>query len=88
MSKTVIEHIPAELEANGETKPVTLRLTVKELMANESVAPVARAIARAELDPTSAKAIQDGHYTLRYTFNGKKEEQRVRMQGGFMLAGW
>jgi hypothetical protein len=87
MSKTVIEHVPAELVSNGKARTVRLKLTVKELMANESLAPVARAVAHAELVPASAVAIEDGPYTLRYTFNGKKEEYPVRMQGGFLLAG-
>jgi hypothetical protein len=87
MSKTVIERISAELVGNGKTRIVALKLTVKELMADESQTPVARAIDRAELDPESAKSIEDGSYTLLYIFDGKKQEDRVRMQGGFMLAG-
>ena len=87
MSKTVIERVSAELVGNGKTRTVTLKLTVKELMTNESPTPVDRAIDSAELDPSSARAIEDGSYTLRYIFNGKPKEDRVRMQGGFMLAG-
>jgi hypothetical protein len=87
MSETVIEYVPAELESNGKATAVKLKLTVKELMVNESAAPVARAVARAELVSPSAGSIQDGRYTLRYTFDGKKEEHAVRIQSGFLMAG-
>ena len=86
MSDTVIEHISAELLRNGETRNVRLRLTVKEMRSNESVAPVARAVARPELMRSSGMSIEDGPYTLRYAFDGRLESYSVRVQSGMLLA--
>jgi hypothetical protein len=85
MSNTVIEYISAELVRDGKARSVKLKLTVKELMANESPAPVARAIARYDLVPTSG--LEDGPYKLRYMFDGKQHEDSVRVQGGMLLSG-
>lgn len=85
MSNTVIEHISAELVREGKARSVKLKLTVTELMANESSAPVARAIARYALVPTSG--LEDGPYTLRYVFDGKQQEDSVRVQYGMLLSG-
>ena len=85
MSNTVIEIISGELLRDGKARSVKLKLTVNELMANESPAPVARAIARAELIPTSG--LEDGPYRLRYVFDGKQQEDSVRVQYGMLLAG-
>ncbi|HZQ23415.1 MAG TPA: hypothetical protein VFA89_11510 [Terriglobales bacterium] len=84
-SKTVIEYIPGELLQDGKKiYDIKLRLTIKEMMVDELSTPVARAIARRDLMTTN---IADGRYTLRYFFDGKKEEPSVRIERGTMLAG-
>lgn len=85
MSRTVIEYVWAELLREDKAYKVRLKLTVKELMVHESPAPVARAVAHIELTPTAG--LEDGPYTLRYVFDGKQEEQPVRVQQGMLLAG-
>lgn len=62
-----------------------LDLTVKELTVNELTQPVTRALARFEL--VSARGIEDGEYTLRYSFGGKQEIQSVRVEYGQFVAG-
>ena len=85
MSNTVIEFVSGELVRDGKARSVKLKLTVKELTVDESATPVARAIARTELMPTSGLA--DGPYALRFVFDGKPEEHSVRVQGGTLLSG-
>jgi hypothetical protein len=84
-SRTAIEYVSGELLHDGKKiYDVKLRLTVKEMMLDERSGPVARAVASNELMTAN---IADGHYTLRYFFDGKWEEHRVRIEGGMMLAG-
>jgi hypothetical protein len=68
------------VDEKGNTRPAQLRLTIKELWANESKMPVSRAVARVELIPDLDT--QDGNFTLRYTFDGKQDESRVRVSSG------
>ena len=63
-----------------------LKLTIREMYANESPMPVARAVAENELSPMSGLVIEDGIYKLRYVFDGQQQSHRVRIQGGMMLA--
>lgn len=84
MTRTKFEQISAELEGGGKRYPITLNLTIRELLANESSAPVSRAIAKIELGRND---VPDGGYTLRYAFDGIREEQAVRVKQGTLLAG-
>lgn len=86
MTRTRTEQIWAELQGEGRHYTVKLVLTVKELMGGKDV-PVDRAVARTELTPMSGMAVEDGHYTLRYDFNGKTTEDQVRVEDGTLLAG-
>ena len=84
-SKTTIENVSAELLKDGKKVfDVKLRLTIKELMVDERSGAAARAIARSEL---MTRGVADGRYTLRFLFDRKQEEHRVRIEGGMMLAG-
>lgn len=85
MTNTVIEYVPALLVQDGKPRDIKLKLTVKELTTDERFAPVVRAIARAEL--ASANGLEDGSYTLRYTFDGKQEVDFVRVKYGMLLSG-
>lgn len=38
------------------------------------------------ISPTTNVAVEDGKYTLRYTFDGKEEERKVRVQQGILLS--
>ncbi len=88
MSTTVLEQIWGELIRDGKTLyNIKLDLTVKELFVDERSMPVDRAISRMALSPMSTKAVVDGRYTLRYSFNGKQHEDSVRVQDGTLLAG-
>ena len=87
-SKIKIEYVMGELIGEDGQQKYTpkLKLTIKEMYADESPAPVARAVAESEITPMSGMVIEDGIYTLRYTFDGKQQEHRIRIQGGTMLA--
>lgn len=88
MSKTVFEQIWGELIRDGKTvQRVKLDLTVRELYVDERAEPIGRAIVRMSLSATSAREVEDGNYTLRFTFNGKQEEHAMRARGGTLLAG-
>jgi hypothetical protein len=87
--KTVIEHVMGELVSkDNPNKRYTpkLKLTITEMYADEKAEPIARAIARNELAPMSGMVIEDGNYTLRYTFDGQQQEHDVRVESGTMLA--
>ena len=88
-SKTKIEYVMGELVTEDGKQKYTpkLKLTVKEMYADETPMPVARAVAQNELTPTSGLVIEDGTYKLRYAFDGQQQEHSVRIQGGHMLAG-
>lgn len=86
MTTTRFEQITGELEGEGRRYNVRLDITVKELFSNESAQPVNRAIARMALSPTGER-VQDGSYTLRYVFNGKQEQDSVRIHLGMLLSG-
>ena len=87
MTKTVVTQVWGTLEGGGKTYNVKLNLTVKELWADESMTPLDRVVTRAELSPMSGVAVQNGNYTLRYSFNGKQEEHAVRVEDGTLLSG-
>lgn len=84
MTKSTIVQILGEL-VGSKTYRVHLLMTVKELYANESAEPVARAIARMEL--VAGHGAEDGEYKLRYSFDGKCHEEAVRVKYGTLLAG-
>ena len=49
--------------------------------------PDDREIGKIELSPMSSMGVEDGNYTLRYSFNGKPERRpRHRVQNGVLLA--
>ena len=86
-SETKIEYVMGELvRDDGKTYHPKLKLTVKEMYVDEKAEPVARAVARNELTPMSGMVIEDGSYTLRYTFDGEQQEHAVRVESGTMLA--
>jgi alpha-acetolactate decarboxylase len=88
MSKTAFEQIRGELiSADGKTYNVQLDLSIKELMVDELTRPVDRAITRIALSRMSSASIPNDTYTLTYIFNAKKHTDRVRIEGGTMLAG-
>lgn len=86
MTRRVNERIWAELEGGGNKYDVELDLTVMELYGTGPM-PDDRAIERYALAPSSQSVAPDGSYTLRYSFNGRKEEVPVRIQGGHLLSG-
>jgi hypothetical protein len=88
-SQTKIEHVFGELVSKTDPqKKYTrkLKLTITEMYVDEEREPVARTVARNELTPMSGKVIDDGEYTLRYTFDGEQQERSVRVENGTMLA--
>jgi len=88
-NKTVIEHVMGELVSNDNPKKKytpKLKLRITEMYVDEKTEPVARAVARNELTPMSGMVIEDGNYTLRYTFDGQQQEHAVRIESGTMLA--
>jgi hypothetical protein len=74
--------IPAELIQAGKTWDVQLDLEVAELWTNNTL--VDRAISRIALAP--GQTVQDGDFTVRYTFDGRQEEQPVRVKHGILLS--
>lgn len=82
MSRTVFEYVWGELLHDGKARKVQLRLTVKEIMVNESYSPVVRALAHTDL----LSEVHDGLYRLRFLFNDKWEEFPVRVQSGHFMA--
>jgi hypothetical protein len=85
MTRTKLERIRAELSDGERNYAIHLDLTVKELFANESAEPVSRAIGRMSLSASSSPP--NGRYRLRYVFDGKQEEETVRIEHGTLLAG-
>ena len=50
---------------------------------------VSRIIQRADLSPMTGMVVGDAdNYILRYTFDGKQYEEKVRVGNGKMLGGW
>jgi len=62
MSRTTFEHVWGELVHEAGTRKVQLRLTVKEMMVDETHFPVMRALARTEL----LSEVHDGLYKVRF----------------------
>jgi hypothetical protein len=87
-SKTVTQQIQGDLLRDGKAvyQGVRLSLVVKEIFVDEKATPVNRVIAEMNLSPMSGKVIDDGKYTLRYTFDGWTKEDSVRVRGGHLLA--
>jgi hypothetical protein len=82
-TKTVTEHVRAELLRDGKTAYTPrLRLTVNEFTLDPSSPSVKRIIDRHELAPMSGMVIEDGEYTLRYSFDGNPQESNVRVRDG------
>lgn len=94
----VNEHVPGELlrAEIGKSYNVQLELTVKEILqplpldypglaVNQLIHPIRqRTVVRCQL--VSAQGIEDGEYTLRYSFDGKQEVRSVRVQSGRLPA--
>ena len=87
MTKTEVVRVPGELVCEGKSYRVQVKLTVKPLYVNESPEPVNRIIEKEELEPTPGLAIEDGKYTLLYSFNGKQETRSRRVERGTLLVG-
>lgn len=87
MSATTFEQISGEMVSVGKTYNVKLDVTVVELWADESPIPIGRVASRVALSPMSGMAVEDGDYSLRYSFNGKDEKHEVRVIGGTLLSG-
>lgn len=85
MNRTKIEQVWGELDGEGRHYTILLNLTIKELFGSGPM-PEDRAVARVELTPMSGMAVQNGKYTLRYTFNGKEEKHAVRAEDGTLLS--
>ncbi len=87
MTNTRFERISGELAGEGHRYNVSLNITVKDHYGNKSSRPVDSAISQIKLAP-SGVSIPDGNYTLRYRYNGKQVEARVRTQHGMLLAAY
>jgi hypothetical protein len=91
MSRIVSEQILGDLLQDGKIvyQGIRLDIRVNEMFVDERAMPTARAImpGSMKLSPMSQKAVQDGTYILRRTFDGKTEEDRVRVRDGWLLAG-
>ncbi len=90
MDKVVTEHIWGELLREGMPGPpinVQLDITVKEKQLDDRTAPTIRILQKVALSPMSGKVVEDGNdYILRYTFDGKQVEEKMRVQGGKLYA--
>lgn len=85
MATTTTEHVSGQLVGATTNHTVKLKLTIREVWVKGSDLPVARVLE--DIKPLSLSGIKDGIYTLKYPFNGKQEEQAVRIVYGFMLGG-
>jgi hypothetical protein len=89
MGITDHEQILGVLLRDGKTVYEGIRLNVEaeRISVNERVTAVKRIITRMELSPMSALKVEDGNYTLRYTFDGQHYEESKRVQSGTLLSG-
>jgi hypothetical protein len=85
MTETKIEQVWGELDGEGRHYTILLNLTIKELFGSGPM-PEDRALTRVELTPMSGMAVENGRYTLNYTFNGKEEKLAVRAVDGTLLS--
>lgn len=84
MATTKVEHVSGQLIGEIASHSVRLKLTVTEEWVSGSDQPVTRVLE--DIEPLSLAGIKDGTYTLQYSFNGKQEQQAVRISYGFMLS--
>jgi hypothetical protein len=89
MDKIVTEHIWGELLREGTpgAHPIKVQLdiTVKEKHLDDRTAPIG-ILQKVSLSPKSG-VVEDGDdYILRYTFDGKQAEEKMRVQGGKLYA--
>jgi hypothetical protein len=87
MTKTEVVRVPGELVREGKSYPVQVKLTVKPIYVDERPEPVNHIIEKEELEPTPGLVIEDGKYTLLYSFNGKQETRSRRVERGMLLVG-
>ena len=60
---------------------------MKEFTPDQSTTPVKRILQTLALSPMSGKVVDDGSdYILRYSFDGKKVEEKKRVQNGRLYA--
>jgi hypothetical protein len=88
MDKIVAKQIWGELTREG--KPpinVKLNITVREVQPDQSLVPVERILQELRLSPMSGMAVEDGSdYILHFTFEGKQEQQKSRVDRDNLFA--
>jgi hypothetical protein len=80
----VNERIWGELQREGHP-PINVKLDirVREFTPDQSTTPEKRILQELSLSPMSGMVIEDGNdYVLRYSFEGKKMEEKKRVQNG------
>jgi hypothetical protein len=86
MAKIIFEQVAGELLRDGKTvHNVTLILTVNEISVDQRSTPVRRIIDTYKLSPASARAVRNGEYTVRFSFDGKQEQREVEVHGETLL---
>jgi hypothetical protein len=84
MAIKMVRGVPGELHAYGKVWPVRLNLVVIAICTNQPSCSVIRAVMRTE--PSTTVKAPDGPYELKFMFNGRKEDRRVRVERGDILS--
>ena len=83
----MVQIIDGELERDGTIQTVKLALRLRPLTVESGAVLVRHIIEKLELAPNQPR-VEDGEYTLTFTFNGKTERGPHRIEHGRLLAGW
>jgi len=84
MATIKIEQISGHLIGENAKHTLKLRLTITEEWVKGADRPSSRVLE--DIEPLSLAGIKDGKYSLHYSFDGKEEEQPVKVSYGYMLA--
>lgn len=85
-SKIIVRRIRGVLtDAHGKSYNVHLVLKVIEIYVNERTVPVQHAVDRVELS-AGGDEVPDGSFTLTFPFEGVKQQKKVRVESGTLLA--